>query len=205
MACGDRYSGAAIVHRKTAQEVAMASVQPVRSTFVSVLAWIFIGLAGFATLIGILQNIMLQLVFLPAMAQASAQTATMPPPFDWMFAHLIWFFRGVLLMAATMLTASIGLLLRKNWGRLLFIAMLVVTILYQLGGLVVQWWVVGTMADAMQMAPHAPDDFSHGMQAMLTVMRVFGVLLALGIGALCGWLIHRLSRPATLIEFGVAP
>ena len=31
-----------------------------RSTFVTVLAWIFIGLSGFTALIGILQNIMMQ-------------------------------------------------------------------------------------------------------------------------------------------------
>lgn len=185
----------------------MVSNPPVRSTFVTVLAWIFISLAGFVTLIGILQNILLQLVFEPAMAQAHLPPtdAPLPAASAWMLDHIAWFFRLVLLVSATLLIASIGLLLRRNWARRLFIAMLVLGIAYQAFGVIMQWWMFGSMTDAMFAPPNAPADVARGMQAMLLVVRVFGVLFAVAIGALCVWLIYRLKRPSVLVEFGVMP
>jgi hypothetical protein len=180
------------------------SAPPVRSTFVTVLAWIFIGIAGFACLISLLQNIMLELVFQPALAQAATQAppADMPAPFAFLTAHIAWFFRAFLLLALFMLTAAIGLLRRKNWARQLFIALMAFAIVYQLGGLAVQWWVFHTMQDVMVSPPNAPADFARGMATMMTVMRVFGVLLALGLSSLSGWLIYRLRLPAVRQEFG---
>lgn len=185
----------------------MVSVLPVRSTFVTVLAWVFIGLAGFVTLISILQNIMLQLVFAPAMAQAHLppMAGPLPEASAWMLGHIAWFFRLILVLSATLLAASIGLLLRRNWARLLFITMLVLGIAYQAFGVVMQWWVLGSMTDTMLPPPNAPADVMHGMQAMMIVMRVFGVLFAVAISALFAWLIYRLTRPGVLAEFGAAP
>lgn len=175
----------------------MSSVPPIRSTFVTVLAWIFIGLAGMGSLIGVLQNIMLQIVFLPSMDQAMAghpPPPDMPPAFGWMTLHITWFFRGFLLLSLLWLAGAIGLLLRKEWARRLFIGLLVFGIAYQLAGMAFQWWMMDSMREQMlQMPPKAPDDFAAGMDAMLTVMRIFGVLLAVGLSLLFGWLVKRLS------------
>lgn len=174
----------------------------VRSTFVTVVAWVFIGLAGFASLIAVLQNIMVELVFLPAMHQAATPAPVLPGPFGWFSNHFAWFFRAFLLLALMTLTAAIGLLLRKNWARRLFIGLLVFAIIYQLFGLAVQWWMADFMHEAMATPPDAPKDFEQGMRIMLVAMRVFGALLAVGISTLFAWLIYRLRRPAVLEEFG---
>lgn len=177
---------------------------PQRSTLVTVVAWVFIGLAGFATFIAILQNIMFEMVFAPALQQATASTPSMPAPVEWMSHHIAWVFRAFLLLALATLTSAIGLLLRKNWARLLFIGLLALAVLYQFFGLVVQWWMGDFMQEAMAIPPHAPQDFERSMQAVFMVMRVFGMLLALGLSTLFAWLIYRLSRPAVIAEFGVA-
>jgi hypothetical protein len=52
-----------------------------RSTFVTVVAWIFIVLAGFTTFIAILQNIMISLMFSGGhMGEALNQTETQDVP-----------------------------------------------------------------------------------------------------------------------------
>src|SRR5215813_11094043 len=100
---------------------------PTRSTFVTVLAWIFIVLSSFATLVSILQNIMIALVFPAAEMQAAATQAKSHPgvPWiaSWMFEHFQVFFLFFFVMAAISLAASIGLLKRKNWARLLFVSL----------------------------------------------------------------------------------
>jgi cell division protein FtsX len=60
----------------------------VRSTFVTVVGWIFIILAGFATLISILQNVMIALVFSAPQMDVHPQA---DPGFDVMFKVMIGF------------------------------------------------------------------------------------------------------------------
>ncbi len=177
------------------------SLSVIRSTFVTVLAWIFIGLSGFGSFIAILQNLMVQLLLAPTMAHMGPPPdAGMPAPFACMTLHMAWFFRAFLLLNLLTLGASIGLLRRRHWGRLLFIALLVLGIVYQIGGLVLQWWMVGGMHEAVAPAG-APREVLQGMQVFMTVMRVFSVVTALGLSGLFGWLIARLCRPAVREEF----
>jgi hypothetical protein len=178
---------------------------PIRSSFVTVLGWIFVCLAGFATLIGLLQNLMLQLVFLPTMQQqmaAQPMPPDMPVPMGWMFGHMLWFFRAILLLSATTLIAASGLLLRRNWGRLLFIGLLGFAIAYQWLGLVFQWWFMGSIRQMTQLPPNAPAHFADGMHGFMLAMQVFSALMAIGFSALFGWIIKRLCSAAIRREFG---
>lgn len=178
---------------------------PIRSSFVSVLGWIFVCLAGFGTLIGLLQNLMLQLVFLPAMQQQMAAQPlppNMPAPMGWMFGHMIWFFRVFLLLSLTTLVAAIGLLLRRNWARRLFIGLMGFAIAYQLLGLVFQWWFMGSIRQLMPLPPDTPDHLADGMRGFVQAMQVFGTLMALGFSVLFGWIIRRLRSPPVRHKFG---
>lgn len=175
-----------------------------RSTFVTVLGWIFAALAGFATLIGLLQNLMFQLVFEPALQQQVAtqpMPTDMPLPMGWIFAHMIWLFRGFLLLSIITLVAAIGLLLRRNWGRRLFIGLMVLAIGYQLLGLLLQWWFTGSMQQLMQLPPDAPTQFANGMQWFMRVVQVFSALMAIGLSVLFGWIIRRLCSAPIRREF----
>ena len=182
----------------------MSSPPPLRSTFVTVLAWVFIGLAGFATLISALQNLMLQWLFLPMMQQAQAAQAPLPPdlpaPMHWMFRHFAWFFRAFLLISATTLIASIGLLRRHEWARRLFVGLMGFAIAYQLLGLVWQWWFMGSMPGFMQ-ASGAPADMDAVMHGFIRAMQVFSTLMALGFCVLFGWIIRRLRSTPVRDEF----
>jgi hypothetical protein len=179
---------------------------PIRSTFVSVLGWIFVCLAGLGTLIGILQNLMLQLLFLPVMQQQMA-TQPLPPNLPastiWLAGHFVWIFRGVLLLMFTMLVAAIGLLLRRNWGRLLFIGLMGLAIAYQLLGLIFQWWFMGSMQHMMPLSPNAPPQFADGFRGFILAMQVFGSIMAIGFSVLFGWIIKRLCSDPIRFEFGL--
>src|SRR6266498_453109 len=63
---------------------------PPRSSFVTVVAWIFIVLSGFATLVGALQNLMIR--FMPfdqvdSVLQDSTTATQFPPAARFMFSH----------------------------------------------------------------------------------------------------------------------
>ena len=75
-------------------------VQAARSSFVTALAWVFIGLSGFATLIAIAQNVMINTIF-PVdqmeVAMHSAKTQQdIPPIVEFMSSHFRFFFGAFL-------------------------------------------------------------------------------------------------------------
>ncbi|MBD8900480.1 hypothetical protein [Rhodanobacter sp. DHG33] len=180
----------------------MSTPPPLRSSFVTVLAWIFIGMTGFATLISLLQNLMLQWLFLPTM-QAHPMPPLppdMPAPMQWIFAHMAWLFRAFLLVSSVTLIAAIGLLRRKEWARRLFIGLMGLAIAYHLLGLVWQWWFMGSMETIMH-TPNMPADAEAMMHGFMRVAQVFGMLMALVFCALFGWIIHRLRSARVRDEF----
>lgn len=182
----------------------MPTPPPFRSTFVSVLAWVFIGLAGFTTLIATLQNLLLQWLFLPMAQQTPPMPTDLPLPMRFMAAHFAWFFRAFLLLSVLTLTAAIGLLRRREWARRLFVGLLGFAITYQVLGVAFQWWFAGSMMGLMH-DPHAPAQVDAVMADVMLAVRVFSTLFAVGIGVLFGWVIHRLCSAAVRLEFGAAP
>jgi hypothetical protein len=170
-----------------------------RSTFVTVVAWIFISLSGFATIISILQNIMIQTMFSgPEMEKAlQAPTAAGAPPLAaFMTSHFQLFFFAFLIVSALMLASSIGLLKRKNWARLLFIGLMILGIVWQLGGLVLQFTMFSFMQDSFTNAPGAPN-----IKPFIIGVAVVSVMFALGMSGLFGWIVKRLLSPTVTAEF----
>jgi hypothetical protein len=179
---------------------------PIRSIFVNVVGWIFTSLAGLATLMSLLQNLMFQLVFPLAMQQQMAAQPlppNMPAPMGWMLVHMIWFFRAFLLLSIIMLIASIGLLLRHNWARRLFIGLLSFFIIYHLLGLALQWWFMDSIQQMMIVPPNAPAHFADDMRGFMRVIQIFGAIMAIGFSVLYGWIIKRLCSDPIRVEFGV--
>ena len=175
-----------------------------RSTFVTIVSWIFIGLSGFMTVMAVLQNIMMQLVLLPSIQQQMATQPLppgMPPQMLWMFGHFHWFFRLFLLLALIHLVGAIGLLLRKNWGRLLFIGVLVFDSVYQLAGIAFQWWFMGAMMHTPGLGNAQPADVAQVMDTVMSVMRVFSLIIAAGFIGLFGWIITHLRSDSIRREF----
>jgi len=170
---------------------------------VTVVAWIFIVLTGFTTFISLLQNAMLAFMPQDLFNQAlrdSTFTHAMPSGTRFMFAHLRLFVFLVLIVGAATLISSIGLLRRRNWARLLFIALLGLGIVYSIAALFLQQSMMSSFNALLptdSALGRTGQDFRHMMGAMRVVMFVF----AIGFAGLFGWIIAKLLSPPIRKEF----
>lgn len=178
------------------------SQQQLRSSFVTVLAWVFLVITGFATFISVLQNIMITFFFPMAEMEASMHTAkgseNLPAFAQFMFSHMQYFFVAFLLLSATMFTSSVALLKRKNWARIAFIIFLAFGIAWNIGSLFLQSAFFSSMP---QMPSDAPPEFRAQFESMATVMLVAMSLFAIAFSVLFAWLIKRLVSPSIRAEF----
>ncbi len=174
-----------------------------RSSFVTVVAWIFIVLSGFTTFISLLQNVIL--AFMPKdlfnqALQDTTFTHVMPTAPRFMFAHLHTLLFAVLVVCAATLVSSIGLLRRHNWARLVFIGLLALGAVYNIAGLFLQQAMLSSFN-----APFAADSTLGGasrqFQQMMQAMRVAMFIFELGFAALFIWIIVRLVSPRIRAEF----
>ena len=179
---------------------------PLRSTFVTVVAWIFIILSGFSTFMSILQNVMITLMFSAndmrktPFPTVDPQTGKeIPSIFQFLFDHFQLFFLAFLVVSATTLVASIGLLKRKNWARILFIAIMALGIVWNIAG-------VAMMIPMLSMFPGAASSakqpgFADNFDIMWKVMAGVNVLFVAGFVWLFGWIIKRLASEKIRQEF----
>ena len=171
-----------------------------RSGFVTGVAWIFIGLSGFATLIAVLQNIMISLMFPGDVAREAGNAKDMPAFARFMFSHPQLIFGSFLVVSASTLVASIGLLRRSNWARLLFIGIMGLGILWNIAGMILPFIMYSSMSP---MPSHTPADIRDNFELMRKVMTAFAVLMALAFTGLFGWIMKRLMSPGMKREFAV--
>lgn len=173
-----------------------------RSTFVTVVAWIFIVLSAFGAIIGILQNIMVQALFrsgeLNQAMQASPSQPGLPPMATFMFENFQWFFLGALLVNLFSLTISIGLLKRWNWARLCFIGLMVLGVVWQFVGLGIQASIFSSIHEQFSTASlHGAPDIG----PFFIVIGAVSVIFALAFGALFGWIAWKLMSKPIAAEF----
>ena len=164
-----------------------------RSTFVTVVAWIFIVLSGYAVAVSLLQNVMVHLVF--KQEAIPPMNHDMPVAASFMFDHMQLVVFAILLVFITGLIASIGLLKRKNWARIIFIVFLSLGILWSLSTIVLQ----AVFFSSMPEMPHGPR--REGFQAMQTIMQWFLAVFAIGTVVLFGWIVKRLTSEPVRREF----
>jgi len=179
---------------------------PPRSSFVTVVGWIFIVLSGFSTLIGALQNLMIRsMPFDQLKSPLQDSTATqLPAPARAMFSHFQLLFLATFLLSLLMLISSIGLLRRHNWARLVFIGLLVLGIIYLLGGLFLQQSFMSSFNKSFSAA--APQDSlfranAHQFESLFMAMRVFMIVFSLGVAGVFGWIVARLASAKVRAEF----
>ena len=174
--------------------------QKTKSSFVTVLAWIFIVLGGFATAISILQNIMIYVMFPVEEMRAAASGAKDQTPAIALFMldHMRVIFLSFFVICSLTLVSAIGLLKRKNWARLIFVTVMGAGILWNIGSLVFQVFFFSSMPNV---APDASRGFASGFETIMVVMMVFSALMALGFSVLFGWIIKRLLATGIKAEF----
>lgn len=171
----------------------------VRSTFVTVVAWIFIALSGFSTVISLVQNVLIQTLFRSAQMQQAlhAPPPGSPPAAVFLMSHMELFLLAFLLVSAFTLVSSIGLLKRWNWARLCFIGLMLLGIVWQLAGVGWQFAMFSSMQQLFSAtAGGAPD-----MRPFLLAATILGALFALGFSVLFGWIAKRLMSAPVAAEF----
>lgn len=172
-----------------------------RSGFVTGLAWSFILLAGFSTLMAVFQHLMFSLILssedMRVAMREAANAQGMPPMFLFMFEHFRLISAAVLGLSALTLVASIGLLKRRNWARLVFLVMMVVGIVSHLAGLVMPFF----MSDLLQMPADMPADFGAVFGMIWKAAMVFGVLVTLVTIGFFVWIMKRLMSEDIRKEF----
>ena len=180
-----------------------AAQAPGRSTFVTVVAWTFIAIAGFASFIAVLQALMFLFVF-PADQFPSPESAKgleeMPAFFRFMFQHIKWFFVFFWTLSVVTLVCAIGLLRRKNWARLAFVAIMAIGIAWNLSGI----WLQEQMMSSFP-KPHVQDpraaEYQAGFETMMTIMKFAMAAFAIAISALFAWIMKRLVSRSVKAEF----
>src|SRR5689334_16884191 len=103
-----------------------------RSPFVTATAWLFIVLAAVSAVFVWTSPL------LAAMFPAWAPRPALPGLSALIVSHLGWVIAGATLLAAAVLACATGLLLRLEWARRVFIALLAVVLAAHLAGLWVQ-------------------------------------------------------------------
>jgi hypothetical protein len=167
---------------------------PPRSDFVTVLAWIFIVLSGFTTLISGAQNILIRVMLSEAEPATNAsESAPLSGLANWMTAHIELLFAGFLVAALVTLITSIALLRRKRWGRVSFIGIMVLAIAWMMVGLPLQWVMLADMPGA--------EEADSVVRVIRTVIKVFNTIIALGMTVVFAWIIKKLVSPDVRAEF----
>jgi hypothetical protein len=144
------------------QDASSQQTNPPRSNFVTVLAWIFIVLSGYVTLISVLQNIIISLYFPIEEMRPMMDQAEKSQPMPWfagiMFEHLQLFLMIFLIIAALTLASTIGLLKRKNWARIVFIEIMGFGILWNLCSMALSFLMFSSF---VPLSDTAPPEFLH--------------------------------------------
>ena len=173
-----------------------------RSAFVTTLAWMVIVPSALGVVISTLQNILVFTVIpVDQMTLPTGSGAEHLPAFAvFMFEHIRAVFAAAWLLMAASLASGIGMLKRKEWARLLFIALLGLSILGSIGGIFAQQ----SAFSSISVMPEAPPEFSAQFETMATTMWVVSIAMAVGFSAVSGWLMWRLASAPIKAEFGAA-
>ena len=177
-----------------------------RSDFVTLLAWVFIGLGGLSTLMAMAQYMMINMMVSIGQMQDAMNAAKargdFPPAAEFMFGHFRQLIGAFFLLSLITLIAAVGLLKRWNWARLAFIGLMALGIAWNLAGLFFQRVMMSSMLSSMPLLPpDAPADFRTQFESMMTGMQIVGAIFALGFCVLYGWIIKRLMSAAVRQEF----
>lgn len=174
---------------------------PPRSTFVTVLAAVFLMMSGSSAAMGLLQIVMVYFMFPNEVFRQAATDPNIPPAAAFLFQYLRVFFLFFFIVSLAMLAASIGLLQRREWGRKLFIAMMCLSVAWDIAGAAFMIAFVSNMAE---MTAGASADKAQQIRVMQYGIIGFGTAFSAIFLALHLWIILRLSRESVRAEFAAS-
>jgi hypothetical protein len=180
-------------------------VQRPGNSFVTVLAWISIGLALLGLAYGLLQTVMglvmPQDYFLRMLTPYGGELPQLPPLMHWIYTHTLAMGLLMTVLSAVFLWVSWGLLKRREWGRQGFIGVLVLGALWQFAGvLAIPQFIEGTLA--MQAGALPPGQtLPPELESFMTAAMWMGGAMAVVFAGLHAWIVWKLCTPAVRGEF----
>lgn len=181
---------------------AAAPAQPARSTFVTVVAWVFICLGAALGLIAVLEGLATLVVPMKQIqdAMTSGQAGAALPAYSrFIITHFLLYTAVYFAAMCALFVAAIGLLKRKRWARPAMIVLLTLGAIRN---------VVGVAMELMYFSPAsipAPPDASPEAAAayhgMMNVMIYASAAIALAIAGVFVWIVTRLLSAAIKAEF----
>jgi hypothetical protein len=170
-----------------------------RSLFVTATAWAFIVLGMLASGWSLVQNAHI-MSLLPSMVEAQDH-GSLPPLTGLLMAYLPWVAAAGLAMSLSTLASAVGLLLRLNWARCVFIGLLALAIVLNLAGLWLQHELVQSVVENTLARGTVPPQVLDVFGGFVTAARVMAVVVTLGGCAVLGWIIRSLMSPGVRQEF----
>lgn len=174
----------------------MSTPAPVpQSAFVTVLAWVMIAFGVFGVLMALLQSVLVNMLlpmFESAIPLAGAAGA-LP------LAFLRFAMLAALAFSVLMTYGAYALLKRRNWARILYIVMFIVSAVLH----AVAAAALGLGFSLIELPAAGTGWMSPEIQSALRAMAITLAILMLAMAAGYVWLVHRLLSPAIAAEFGV--
>lgn len=170
-----------------------------KSLFVTVTAWTFIVLAALASVSALLQNAAMA-SFLPGLTVVG-NVQPLPLLTGLLMGYLPWLVGAGLVVSLATLACAIGLLVRLEWARRIFIALLVLAIAANVGSLWLQQEVMQSLVSSTLKSSPLPPLVADVFGGFVTAARVMAVLVTVGACLLLVWIIRRLMSPAVRQEF----
>lgn len=170
-----------------------------RSLFVTVTAWVFILLSALTAASALIQNASVaSLLSAPAAGmpvQASPLLTGLLP------GYLPWVVGFALAMSMATLAAAVGLLLRLDWARRAFIALLGVAIVFNGVGLWLHHEVVQSVVQSTLTRAPLPPQAADVLGGFVTATRVMAAAMTIGVCATLAWIMRRLMSAHVRQEF----
>jgi hypothetical protein len=170
-----------------------------RSLFVTVTAWVFIVLAALASVSALLQNAAVA-SFLPGLTVVG-NVQPLPLLTGLLLGYLPWVVGAGLLMSLATLACAVGLLVRLEWARRFFIALLVLAIVANVAGLWLQQEMLQSLVSSTLSRSPLPPLAADLFGGFVTAARVMAVVVTLAACLLLVWIIRRLMSPSVRQEF----
>jgi len=179
-----------------------------RAGWINVVAWITLVLCGIGVLMIGLEVLAYQAFSHTPAFETMRQHLMAKPESAALMATVSRWLPGILVLSllwsTVAIVASIGLLKRREWGRRLFVGLLVFGVLWQGVAIPMQWW----LTDALRAIVLAFADLSKEseqlrlqLDASLSSSHASGLFFGLVFAGLYGWLAWMLRTPRVRAEF----
>ena len=168
-----------------------------RSLFVTATAWVFIILAALASASSIVQNAAVTSL----MPGLGLERGSLPLLTGFLVGYLSWVVGAGLVVSFATLASAVGLLLRLDWARRAFIALLLLAIAANLLGVWLQQEVVQSVVNTTLRSAPLPQGALSVFGGFVTAARVLAVMMTLCACGLLVWIIRRLMSFGVRQEF----